>query len=474
MNQFPLLLKTADVAPHFKDDDRTSEKNYRPVSNLLTLSKIYERNMSDQMKQYMEDFISPYIFGYRKSYGPQPCLLSMIELWRKGLDDGKVAGAILTDLSKAFDCISHELLIAKLDSYGFDKQSLLFVYDYLQNRVQRTKVNGAYSSWRELLNGVPQGSILGPLLFNIFINDIFWFVDKTKIANYADDNTTYGVETCIMTLLKILEDDTLSVLNWFRFNEMMPNQSKCHLMIADIDHKHYDSKSFVYLEDAFLESEDIVKLLGIHIDKRLKFEHHINVILKKANSKLHALMRVSKYLNQDKLRLLLKSFIEAQFNYCPLIWMCHSRALNNKINKLHERALRVVYKDKSLTFEQMLEKDGSFTIHQRNLQKLAIEMYKVKNGLSPEIMANLFTLKSRGNGDFVIPQVKTVNRGVETIRYRGPLTWDIVPEDIRKAESLPIFKDRIKDWKPTGCTCRLCKTYIPGVGYGTMRNGALV
>ena len=473
-NQFPFFLKRANVAPHFKDDDRTAEKNYRPVSNLLILSKLYEGNMSDQMKQYMEDYISPYIFGYRKSHGPQPCLLNMIEMWRKGLDEGKVAGAILTDLSKAFDCISHDLLIAKLDSYGFDKTALMFVYDYLKNRVQRTKINKSHSSWRELLSGVPQGSILGPLLFNIFINDIFWFVEKTKIANYADDYTTYGVEHCIMTLLKSLEEDTFSVLNWFRFNEMIPNQGKCHLMIADIEHKQYDSKSFVYLEDAFLESEDIVKLLGIHIDKRLKFEHHINIILKKANSKLHALMRVSKYLNQNKLRLLLKSFIEAQFNYCPLIWMCHSRALNTKINKLHERALRLVYKDKTLTFQQLLDLDGSFTIHQRNLQKLATEMYKVKNGLSSVIMANLFTLKDRGNGDFVIPHVKTVNRGIETIRYRGPLTWDIVPEEIKKAETLSIFKDKIKNWKPIDCTCRLCKTYISGVGYGVMKDGAFV
>ena len=179
--------------------------------------------MSNQMNSYMEDYLSPYIFGYRKSYGPQPCMLSMIEMWRKALDEGKVAGAILTDLSKAFDCISHDLLIAKLDAYGFDKPALMFVFDYLKNRVQRTKVNGAYSSWKELLSGVPQGSILGPLLFNIFINDIFWFTDKTKIANYADDNTTHGVEKSIMTLLKILEKDTLCVLNWFRLNEMVPN-----------------------------------------------------------------------------------------------------------------------------------------------------------------------------------------------------------------------------------------------------------
>ena len=119
-------------------------------------------------------------------------------------------------------------------------------------------------------------------------------------------------------------------------------------------------------------------------------------------------------------------------------------------------------------------KDGEFTIYQRNLQKLAIEMYKVKNGLSPEIMTDIFTLKTRGNSDFVIPQVTTVNKGIETIRYRGPLTWDLVPDEIKQAESLSIFKDRIKKWKPTGCTCRLCKAYIPGIGYGIMKDGALV
>ena len=441
-NKFPPILKTTTVNPHHKGEERTLEKNYRPVCNLLILSKLYEGEMNEQISNHMNDYLSPFIFGYTKMSGPQYCLVTMIKMWKKALDERKVAGAILTDLSKSFDCISHDLLIAKLEAYGFEKSALIFIYDYLKSRPHRTNVNGSYSSWRELLNGVPQGSILGPLLFNIFINDIFFFLEKTRIANYADDNTTYCVENDVMTLLKHLEADTYSVLNWFRFNEMKPNQGKCHLMIADIDHTHYDSKSYVYLEDAFLESEDKVKLLGIYIDKKLNFENYIKSILKEANRKLHALMRVSKYLTQDKLRLLLKSFIESQFNYCPLVWMCHSRSLNNKINKLHERSLRVVYRKKGLTFQQLLEMDQSFSIHERNLQKLAIEMYKVKNGLCPKPMQELFTMKTHGHNDFVIPKVSTVNRGVETIRYRGPKTWEIVPDEMKQAESLPIFKDK--------------------------------
>ena len=419
----------------------------------------------------MEKFLSPYLFGYRPGYGTEYCLVSMIEMWKKALDEGYVAGAVLTDLSKAFDCISHDLLIAKLAAYGFEKSALLMIYDYLKNRMQRTKVNGSYSSWREILSGVPQGSILGPLLFNIFINDIFFFLEKTRIANFADDNTPYCVEKDIMTLLKSLQTDTYSVLNWFRYNEMKPNQGKCHLLVADINHKQYDSKCFIYLEDAFLENEDMVKLLGMQVDNNLAFEEHIKFVLKKANQKLCALMRVSKFLNTDKLRTLAKAFIESQFNYCPLVWMFHSRTANKKINKLHERTLRIVYKDKSLTYEQLLEKDNSFTIHERNLQKLAIEMYKVKHNLCPVPFRDIFQMKERG-ADFVVPKIKTVNRGEETIRYRGPITWELVPQDIREVESLALFKTKIKNWKPTGCTCRLCKEYIRGLGYGFSKKGA--
>lgn len=168
------------------------------------------------------------------------------------------------------------------------------------------------------------------------------------------------------------------------------------------------------------------------------------------------------------------TFIESEFNHCPLIWMFHSRTMHNKINKLHERALRIVYRDKSSTFEQLLEKDKAFSIHERNLQKLATEMYKVKGNICPKPFQDLFIRKERGNGDFVIPKICTVNRGEETVRYRGPLTWELVPEDIKASESLAIFKDRIRDWKPVGCKCRLCKEYVAGLGYGFFKGDTFI
>ena len=417
------------------------KKDYRPVSLLPVVSKLYEKDMSEQINSYIEKYLSPYLFGYRKNHSSEQCLTIMLEVWKKALDCKNSAGAVLTDLSKAFDCLNHDLLIAKLEAYGFGKIALNFIKDYLKDRKQRTKVNGTYSTWQSIKFGVPQGSILGPLLFNIFINDIFFFLRKTKIANYADDNTVYATDENVEGLLKILQEESMEVLNWFRVNEMKPNDDKCHLIIPN------KKNLSITLGSQIIESEDSITLLGINIDNKLDFTNHVSSLIKKGNQKLHALARISKYLSQEKLRILMKTFIESQFNYCSLIWMFHNRTLNNKINKLHERALRLVYKNVDSSFQELLDLDNSKTIHQKNLQRLAIEMYKVKNNIAPLPMQNLFIENNnshglRSNRPWGASKVRTVAYGTETIRFRGPKIWKAIPLNIREAKTLLAFKSK--------------------------------
>ena len=295
----------------------------------------------------------------------------MLEKWRKALDERNIAGAVLTDLSKAFDCLNHELLIAKLEAYGFDHTSLAFICSYLLDRKQRTKVNNSFSTWSDITSGIPQGSILGPLLFNIYLNDIFFFINESTLTNYADDNTPYAVNPNLDALINSLIKDTTTLIQWFDNNYFKMNTDKCHLLITN----HKDDVTAIIAGET-INCQNSVKLLGINIDNKLDFNEHVSNICKKVSIKLHALARISHFLSTDKLKLVMKAFIESQFGYCPLIWMFHSRTLNNRINRLHERALRLAYKDRKSSFEQLLYLDKSFTIHHRNLQKLAIAMYK--------------------------------------------------------------------------------------------------
>ena len=155
----------------------------------------------------------------------------MVEKWKEALDKGSLGGALLTDLSKAFDCIKHDLLIAKLAAYGFDSHSLSFVFSYLNERKQRTKIHNSYSPYANIACGVPQGSILGPLLFNINICDMFFEKYECDIASYADDNTPHTYDSDLYTVLSKLKNCTDSLFTWFKENHMKPNGDKCHLLV---------------------------------------------------------------------------------------------------------------------------------------------------------------------------------------------------------------------------------------------------
>ena len=158
--------------------------------------------MFQQMSNIFENIFSKYQCGFRKGFSTQQCLLAMLEKWKRSVDNSKMFGALLTDLLKAFDCLDHELLIAKLNAYCFSLTALKLVHNYLSNRKQRTKTNSTYSSFLEIIFGIPQGSILGPLLFNIFLIDLFFIIEDTDIASYADDNTPYVIADNIYGVTK--------------------------------------------------------------------------------------------------------------------------------------------------------------------------------------------------------------------------------------------------------------------------------
>ena len=246
---------------------------------------------------------------------------------------------------------------------------------------------------------------------------------------------------------------------------MKENHGKCHLLLSTQEDAN------IQIENSIINCSRSQKLLGVVLDNKLKFEKHIENICQKANRKLNALARVTNYMELPKRRILMNAFFKAQFNYCPIVWMFHSRSLNNKINRLHERCLRIIYNDKRSSFEELLVKDNSVSVHHNNIHALATEMYKVVNGISPEIMNDVFKVRNethyrlRHTSQFLIEPIHSVFNGSESASYLGPKIWEQIPIEIKNKDSLISFKKEIKKWKPLNCPCRLCKTYIANVGF---------
>ena len=250
---------------------------------------------------------------------------------------------------------------------------------------------------------------------------------------------------------------------------MKLNEEKCHLIIAG--HK-YENTWAIIGESRIWETQR-QRLLGIHIDNQLSFKYHTSQLCLNAGRKLSALARISHLLSQDRRRTIAKTFIESQFSYCPLVWMFVDRTVNWKINRLHERALRIVYYDYESTFEELLKKDNAFTIHQRNIQSLAIEMFKTMKNENPSFMNDIFLVKrdtgydlrSKRTEDFESMNIHKVHTGEDSLRFLGCKIWKLIPREIKEAESVDKFKFKIRKWKPVKCPCRLCKIFIQRIGY---------
>ena len=437
------------------------KSNYRPVSILPIPSKIYEKVLSEQLSSYFDSIFDDFLCAFRKGHGCQTTLLRLLEDWKYALDSNEYVAAILMDLSKAFDCLPHNILLSKLSAYGLSEDSVLLLKSYLSDRKQQIKISSVVSSWANINKGVPQGSILGPLLFNAFINDIFYFIKTCTLYNYADDNTLSFHSPDFNELIKFLQQEGKILIDWFSFNCMQANPGKFQAIA--VGKKTFEKSPVFSIESVNITCEEIVKLLGVDIDFNLSFDHHISTICKKAAQQLNVMRRIGHNLSLLNRLTIFHTFVLSSFNFCPLAWHFCTETNTKKMEKLQERGLRFVYNDFSTSYEDLLTKAKLSTLHIRRMRTMAIETFRILNSLAPPVLTNL--LKKRGtvynfrySNILQIPTVRTSKFGKSSFRYAAPVLWNSLPEDFRNCSNFNQFRQMILSWNGKECKCTACNS----------------
>ena len=380
---------------------------------------------------YFESILSTLLAAFRKHYGCNHVLVNLLEQCKHALDKKENIGMIFLDLSKAFDCLPHNLLLCKLKTYGLSEDACLLIKSYLNNRLQRVKICSQKSNWALLKTGVPQGSVLGPLLFNIFINDLFYQLkDHCSLHNYADDNTLFYSNHNVDILKSELAHCTDIALKWFDSNCMKANPDKFKCMFIG---KNCNIENTVLnIDGNDISSERYVKLLGIHLDTDLNFEKHVSLLCRRAAYQVRALGRISKYIDLRGRTDIYNAFIASNFRYCDIIWHFCSHKSTYAIEKLNKRALRVILNDFTSSYSVLLEKMESATLFTQRIKSIACEVYKSLNKLNPKFMHDIFTPNEHGyytrdRNKCVIPIVSTHTSGINSFSFQGAKIWNDIP-----------------------------------------------
>ena len=451
---FPSELKLAEIVPVHKKESTTDKSNFRPISLLPAISKIYERLVYKQLTSFIESKLSKYLCGFRKGYSTEHCLLNLVHSWKRVLAKSGKVGAVLMDLSKAFDVLPHDLLIAKLHAYGLGHKSLNFIYSYLTSRKMRVRIGAVFSHWLLVKLGVPQGSILGPLLFNIFLNDIFLCEISSEIANFADDNTLSANGSSMCEVIESLHKDIPVIIDWFNFNEMVVNAAKFQFLAVGCD-----AIQNIVADGHTITSSERVKLLGVTIDNKLSFTPHIKQLCAKANQKISALFRIRSYLNVKKALAIYNAHIMSSFRYCPLIWMFCSKSAYNQIASTQTRAMRAIYQDFKTPSSDIINAYHGENAHTYSLRQLATEVYKSVYKLNPSFMWDYFTTKlgvtNLRKGNLLnLPSKEECSK--DSFIFRGILLWNNLPAVIKSSSSLLEFKTALKNQQQLYCQCKIC------------------
>ena len=266
------------------------------------------------------------------------------------------------DLSKAFNCIPHDLLIAKLYAYGLDFDTVTFLHNYLKHQKQSAKIDNISSFSRTILLGVPQGSVLGPILFNTFINDLLLWLTKSDLHNFADDNAIAVTCKNLNDLLHALEKESESTIDWLRSNIMIGTPDKLQAIIMNKRRENQITQK-LKIHNNEIKTTKSIKLLGIEID-------HVSKLCSKAAMQINAICRLAKFMGNKVKIAMINSFVYSNFNYCPLVYNCKS------------------------DYGNLIKNNDTTTMEIKRLQTLATKIFKIIN-INPSYMKNIFTPKTK-------------------------------------------------------------------------------
>ena len=463
LNKFPERWKKALITPIPKCEIPLQESDFRPISLLPTFSKILEKAANIQIVAYLlkYDLLDPYQSAYKKNHSTFTALLKITDDILDSIDDSEITLLIFLDFSKAFDTVNHKILIEKLRILGFQNDTCEWVNSYLSNRYQKVVVGEEESSWIHIKNGVPQGSILGPLLFTILVSDMRCHIWDGSYHQYADDTdllfetSTDNVNDTIAKANNVLEN----VNTYCSDNFLMLNAGKTKYMFIGSrpSLKKLDSMALTDLKikNTVLERVKVARNLGVNIDELLSWRKHINLNISSSVGSFINLSRFKRFLNTQSKVMLCDSIILSRFNYCDAVYQNIDMSLQKKVQKIQDMCCRFIFDKRKYdhcNYEEMRKKLGWLSMKQRRELHSLTMMYKILHGLAPNYLSDLFSyqneihnVNTRGSSDHQVWIDKSIKSKIhrDSFRYHTPCQYNKLPKYIRECKSVNSFKSNL-------------------------------
>ena len=447
-----LASEIPKVCPLFKSGEKCDANNYRPISVLPSIARVFERILFEQIYRHLSNNKLLYSrqSGFRSLHSTVSALLDMTNDWCFNIDRGMVNGVLFLDLKKAFDTVDHKILLKKLEFYGFEGITLHWFQSYLADRQQVCCVNGVVSSTKTISCGVPQGSILGPLLFLIYDNDMPKCLGYGTARLFADDTNLTFTSCSLPVLQNKMSNDLNEIAAWLNVNKLTLNLLKTDFMLIGSRQRiaALDGNIELSLSNTDVRQVESTKCLGVNIDKNLTWEGHLQSVKQKVSSNLRILKKVKPFLNSENIDTLYRSIIEPYFSYRCLVWDSIGDTLSNSLQRLQNRAARIVTgaaysKPSGEVFEEL----GWTQLNSMRQFHKAIMMFKIVNGLAPPYLTEMFTsnnaLNNYGlrssNYDLELPKCRT-NYYKNSFAFSGVKVWNALPRNLKEERSLEKFK----------------------------------